>query len=137
MTAASACTSYAGIPLTHRNVSRSCTFITGHVQEDGALDIPWNTLSDKQQTVVFYMGVKSLPIIIQQLEQAGRSSQTPAALIRKGTRPDQEVYKGTLDSLSDLVKIHDIKPPTLIVIGDVVNIFDEKDLASVGYLSAK
>jgi len=80
MTAASACTSYAGIPLTHRNISRSCTFITGHVQEDGELDIPWNALSDEKQTVVFYMGVKTLPIIIEQLEKAGRSDQTPAAL---------------------------------------------------------
>ncbi len=135
MTAASACTSYAGIPLTHRNISRSCTFITGHVQEDGELDIPWNALSDEKQTVVFYMGVKTLPTIIEQLEKAGRSDQTPAALIRKGTRPDQEVYKGTLHSLNDLVKIHDIKPPTLIVIGEVVNVFDEKQLTNIGYVS--
>jgi uroporphyrin-III C-methyltransferase len=136
MTAASACTSYVGIPLTHRNVSRSCTFITGHVQENGQLDIPWNTLSDQQQTVVFYMGVKSLPIIIEQLEKAGRSVQTPAALIRKGTQPDQQVYKGTLHSLNDLVKTHEIKPPTLIVIGDVVNTFNENELQNVGYLAA-
>lgn len=135
ITAASACTSYVGIPLTHRSVSRSCTFITGHVQANGELDIPWNTLSDPQQTVVFYMGVKSLPIIIEQLEKAGRSNTTPAALIRKGTQPDQSVYKGTLHSLQQLVKTHDIKPPTLIVIGDVVNTFDEKQLKNVGYLA--
>ena len=59
MTAASACTSYAGIPLTHRQVAQSCTFITGNVQDNGALDLPWHTLSDSKQTVVFYMGVKS------------------------------------------------------------------------------
>ena len=135
MTAASACTSYVGIPLTHRNVSRSCTFITGHVQANGELDIPWNTLSDKQQTIVFYMGVKSLPTIIEQLEKAGRSNTTPAALIRKGTQPDQEVYKGTLHSLQDIVKAHDIKPPTLIIIGDVVNTFDQNQLKNVGYLA--
>lgn len=136
MTAASACTSYVGIPLTHRNVSRSCTFITGHVQEDGELDIPWNTLSDEKQTVVFYMGVKNLPTIVKQLELAGRSNQTPAALIRKGTQPDQQVIKGNLHSLNDLVKKHDIKPPTLIVIGDVVNVFNPEHLANLGYLSA-
>jgi uroporphyrin-III C-methyltransferase len=137
MTAASACTSYVGIPLTHRNVSRSTTFITGHVQENGELDIPWNTLSDKQQTVVFYMGVKTLPIIIDQLEQAGRSRTTPAALIRKGTRTDQEVYRGTLASLEKLVEQHNIKPPTLIVIGDVVDIFAPEQLTNIGYLSNK
>lgn len=136
ITAASACTSYVGIPLTHRSVSRSCTFITGHVQENGELDIPWNTLSDVQQTVVFYMGVKSLPIIIKQLEKAGRSDQTPAALIRKGTQPDQQVFIGTLHSLNDLVKKHKITPPTLIVIGDVVNTFDPEQLRNVGYLTA-
>lgn len=135
MTAASACTSYVGIPLTHRNVSRSCTFITGHVQANGELDIPWNTLSDPQQTVVFYMGVKSLPIIIEQLEKAGRSDTTPAALIRKGTQPDQAVFRGTLHSLQQLVQKHEIKPPTLIVIGDVVNAFDEAQLKNVGYLA--
>jgi uroporphyrin-III C-methyltransferase len=59
MTAASACTSYAGIPLTHRQVARSCTFITGNVQDNGALDLPWHTLNDAQQTIVFYMGIKS------------------------------------------------------------------------------
>ncbi|MGJ8690899.1 MAG: uroporphyrinogen-III C-methyltransferase [Thalassotalea sp.] len=135
MTAASACTSYVGIPLTHRKVSRSCTFITGHVQENGELDIPWNTLSDAQQTVVFYMGVKSLPNIIKQLEKAGRSDKTPAALIRKGTQPDQQVFTGTLHSLNDLVKENNIKPPTLIVIGDVVNTFSPTQLKNVGYLS--
>lgn len=136
MTAASACTSYVGIPLTHRNVARSCTFITGHIQECGKLDIPWQTLADKQQTVVFYMGVKNLPIIIEQLENAGRSSSTPAALIRKGTQPDQQVIKGTLHSLSELVATNHIKPPTLIVIGDVVNTFEDEQLKNVGYLAS-
>lgn len=137
MTAASACTSYAGIPLTHRQVSRSCTFITGHVQENGELDLPWHVLNDPQQTVVFYMGVKSLPIIIENLERAGRSSSTPAALIRKGTQPDQQVIKGTLHNLQELVEQNNIKPPTLIVIGDVVNTFNLDQLCHLGYLSTK
>lgn len=135
ITAASGCTSYTGIPLTHRNVARACTFITGHVQNDGALDLPWHILADKQQTVVFYMGVKSLPIIIEQLEKAGRSNQTPAAIIRKGTQPNQAVYKGTLDSLNDLVEKNNIKPPSLIVIGDVITTFKPEELTNIGYLS--
>ena len=135
MTAASACSSYVGIPLTHRKVARSCTFITGHVQENGELDLPWQTLNDKQQTVVFYMGVKSLPIIIEQLHKAGRDLSTPAALIRKGTQPDQQVFKGTLDNLVELVEKHQVKPPTLIMIGDVVNTFDSNHLNGLGYLT--
>lgn len=135
VTAASACTAYAGIPLTHRQVSRACTFITGHVKDCGELDLPWQTLNDSQQTVVFYMGVKSLAIIAKQLINAGRDKNTPAALIRKGTTPQQQVVKGYLSTLNDLVIEHKIKPPTLIVIGDVVNTFNQHQLANLGYLT--
>lgn len=134
MTAASACTSYAGIPLTHRKVARSCTFITGNVQDNGALDLPWHTLNDAEQTVVFYMGIKSLPIIIEQLIQAGRSEKTPAAIIHKGTHVDQQLVKGTLSTLAELVKLHKIKPPSLIVIGDVVGVFSSEQMHNLGYL---
>ena len=135
MTAASACTSFAGIPLTHRNVARSCTFITGHVQDNGALNLPWKTLNDKEQTIVFYMGIKSLPIITEQLINAGRDENTPAALIRNGSRADQQVIKGNLTNLTELVTLHNIKPPSLIVIGDVVDTFSSKQLTNLGYLS--
>jgi len=135
MTAASACTSYAGIPLTHRQVARSCTFITGNVQDNGALDLPWQTLSDAEQTIVFYMGIKSLPIIAKQLVNAGRCINTPAALIRKGTHANQQVLKGSLKTLESLVKIHNIKPPSLIVIGNVINTFADSQLQNLGYLT--
>ena len=136
MTAASACTSYVGIPLTHREVAQSCTLITGHVKDCGELALPWQTLNDAKQTVVFYMGVKSLPVIAKQLINAGRSPSTPAALIRKGTQPDQQVFRAPLNELEALVISKKITPPTLIVIGDVVNTFDEKHLKNLGYLSA-
>ncbi|PCI60090.1 MAG: uroporphyrinogen-III C-methyltransferase [Gammaproteobacteria bacterium] len=144
MTAASACTSYVGIPLTHRNISQSCTFITGHLQKRSSenieslepnTDLPWHILADAKQTVVFYMGVKNLPMIISEMIATGRSANTPAALIHKGTQKDQQVYKGKLAELNDLVVQHNIKPPTLIVIGDVVNVFDENNLKNIGYLS--
>lgn len=135
MTAASACTSYAGIPLTHRKVARSCTFITGNIQDNGALDLPWQTLNDDQQTIVFYMGIKSLPIIIEQLISAGRDKNTPAALIRKGTHIDQQVVKGTLYKLESLVKLHNIKPPSLIVIGNVIDVFSTQNMTNLGYFS--
>jgi uroporphyrin-III C-methyltransferase len=137
MTAASACTSYVGIPLTHRQVAQSCTFITGNVQNNGELSLPWHTLTDNKQTIVFYMGIKSLPIISEQLIKAGRIGSTPAALIYKGTNPEQHVYRGTLAGLNHLVELHNIKPPTLVIIGDVVNTFDEKHLINLGYLSPK
>ena len=136
MTAASACSSYAGIPLTHRKVSRSCTLITGHVQENGELDLPWHSLNDSEQTVVFYMGIKSLPIITEQLISAGRDAKTPAALIRNGTHQDQKIVHGDLHSLADLVKQHNIKPPTLVIIGDVVTTFSSEQLTNLGYLQA-
>ncbi|TYK65961.1 uroporphyrinogen-III C-methyltransferase [Colwellia echini] len=135
MTAASACTSYAGIPLTHRKVARSCTFITGNVQDNGALDLPWNALSDKEQTIVFYMGIKSLPRIIEEFIKAGRELDTPAAVIRKGTRQDQKVIKGNISNLTELVTKHNITPPSLIVIGDVVGIFPSEQLTNLGYLA--
>ena len=135
MTAASACTSYAGIPLTHRKVARSCTLITGNVQDNGALDLPWNTLNDAEQTIIFYMGIRSLPIITKQLIKAGRSAQTPAALIRKGTHQEQQIIRGSLITLESLVIFHDIKPPSLIIIGDVVDTFDAEKLTNLGYLT--
>lgn len=135
MTAASACTSYAGIPLTHREVARSCRFMTGNVQNNGELDLPWETLHNQKQTIVFYMGVKSLPIISEQLIKAGRLPHTPAALIHKGTNPEQKIYRGTLETLTEIVEKYQVKPPTLIVIGDVINTFDENQLAHMGYLA--
>ncbi len=137
ITAASACTSYAGIPLTHRHVARSCTFITGNLQDNGVLDLPWHTLNDAQQTIVFYMGIKSLPIIIEQLIAAGRSKNTPAALIHKGTHVDQQVVKGTLCNLEVLVKSHRIKPPSLIVIGNVIDVFATQQMSNLGYFAPK
>ncbi len=135
LTAASACSSYVGIPLTHREIAQSCTFITGHTQENGALNLPWHALKDAKQTVVFYMGIKSLPIIVEQLIKAGRAENTPAALIRKGTQINQQVFKAPLNKLAQLVENKNIKPPTLIIIGDVVNTFNDEQLTGLGYLS--
>ncbi|AZQ84705.1 uroporphyrinogen-III C-methyltransferase [Colwellia sp. Arc7-635] len=137
ITAASGCTTYAGIPLTHRGVAQGCTFITGHMQNDGQLNLPWQSLSCGSQTVVFYMGINTLPSITEQLIKHGRDANTPAALIRKGTQPDQQIFRGTLSSLADLVVKHKITPPTLIVIGDVVNQLTDTALAKPGFLDAK
>jgi len=136
ITAASGCTTYAGIPLTHRGVAQGCTFITGHIQNDGQLNLPWQSLSSSSQTVVFYMGINTLPIIATELVKHGRAANTPAALIYKGTQPEQKVFRGQLDTLEQLVIKHHIKPPTLIVIGDVVNQLTEQQLSTPGFLKA-
>ena len=136
ITAASACTTYAGIPLTHRGVAQGCTFITGHLQNDGKLNLPWQSLTSDAQTVVFYMGINALPTISKELIAHGRAASTPAALIRNGTRENQEVYRGTLGTLTDLVAKHQIKPPALIVIGNVVDQFDRRQVGQMGYLKS-
>lgn len=136
ITAASGCTTYAGIPLTHRGVAQGCTFITGHIQNDGHLNLPWESLTSSAQTVVFYMGINTLPKIAEQLVKHGRAGNTPAALIYKGTQPEQQVYRGQIDTLEKLVIEHNIKPPTLIVIGDVVNQLTENQLSTPGFLQA-
>jgi len=137
ITAASGCTTYAGIPLTHRGVAQGCTFITGHMQNDGQLNLPWQSLSCSSQTVVFYMGINTLASITEQLIKHGRDANTPAALIRKGTQPDQQIFRGNIASLADLVVKHKITPPTLIVIGDVVNQLTDTTLTKPGFLDAK
>jgi len=137
VTAASGCTTYAGIPLTHRGVAQGCTFITGHMQNNGQLNLPWQSLTSPTQTVVFYMGINTLPKITEQLVKHGRDINTPAALIRKGTQPEQRTYRGTIGNLAELVKKHNITPPTLIVIGDVVNQLTTKQLTTPGFLDAK
>lgn len=136
ITAASGCTTFAGIPLTHRGVALGCTFITGHLQNNGQLNLPWQSLQEKTQTVVFYMGLNTLPIITEKLVEHGRSEATPAALIRCGTQPQQQVFRGTLGNLSELVERHNITPPTLIVVGDVVNQLTSESLSTPGLLQA-
>ncbi len=137
ITAASGCTTYAGIPLTHRGVAQGCSFITGHLQNDGQLNLPWQSLSGNTQTVVFYMGVNTLARITEKLLEYGRDANTPAALIRNGTQPDQQIFRGQISSLADLVVEHKITPPTLIVIGDVVNQLTDTALATPGFIDAK
>ena len=136
ITAASGCTTYAGIPLTHRGVAQGCTFITGHIQNNGQLNLPWSSLCSETQTVVFYMGINTLPKIAEELIAHGRNASTPAALIRKGTQPEQQTYRGTIGNLAELVEKHNITPPTLIVIGDVVNQLTSKQLTTPGFLDA-
>lgn len=121
ITAASGCAAYAGIPLTHRDYAQSVRFVTGHLK-DGSIDLPWDDLVNKQQTLVFYMGLVGLPVICDQLINHGRDGKTPIALVQQGTTLKQRVYVGTLDTMAEKISALNIKPPTLLIIGDVVRL---------------
>ncbi len=121
ITAAAGCASYAGIPLTHREYSQAVIFATGHLQ-DGSVDLNWQMLAHRNQTLVFYMGLQGLQQICSNLKQHGLDAATPAALVMQGTTANQKVIVGDLDSLPELVQRHGVKPPTLVIIGDVVRL---------------
>ena len=120
ITAASGCASYAGIPLTHRDYAQSCVFVTGHLKEDGSLNLNWAMLAQPHQTVVFYMGLYTLSIICNKLIEHGLDAHTPAALVEQGTTVQQQVYLGDLLTLPRYT--HQAKPPTLIIVGEVVKL---------------
>ena len=119
ITAASGCSAYAGIPLTHRDHAQSVRFVTGHLK-DGSADLPWQELIAPSQTLVFYMGLVGLPTICAQLIAHGRAASTPAALVQQGTTSNQRVFTGTLGNLPDLVARHEVHAPTLVIVGEVV-----------------
>ncbi len=119
ITAASGCTSYAGIPLTHRKVSQGCTFVTAQAATE--LAVNWASLAAVNHTLVFYMGLSQLPMISQQLTQHGLAGDTPAALIENGTQSVQRVLTSTVSALAEQAKQQQFVSPTLIVIGEVVN----------------
>jgi uroporphyrin-III C-methyltransferase/precorrin-2 dehydrogenase/sirohydrochlorin ferrochelatase len=124
ITAASGCASYAGIPLTHRDYAQSVTFVTGHLK-DGTMNLNWSQLAQPGQTVVFYMGLVGLPIIVRELTAHGVSPQMPVALIQQGTTHMQRVYSGTLENILDVVEGDPPKPPTLVIVGEVVRLRDK------------
>ena len=124
ITAANGCSSYAGIPLTHRDYAQSCVFVTGHLK-DGSVDLNWKALAQPHQTVVFYMGLHGAPTLCREMVAHGLPASTPVALVEQGTTPQQRVFTATLDSLVDVIKNEDIKPPTLIIVGEVVKLHDK------------
>ncbi|WP_236183238.1 siroheme synthase CysG [Pseudomonas juntendi] len=124
ITAASGCSAYGGIPLTHRDHAQSVRFVTGHLK-DGTSNLPWNDLVAPSQTLVFYMGLVGLPTICAELIRHGRAASTPAALVQQGTTPNQRVFTGTLADLPELVAQHEVHAPTLVIVGEVVQLRDK------------
>jgi len=124
ITAAMGCAAYAGIPLTHREYAQACIYVTGHLQ-DGTINLNWEMLAHPQQTIVIYMGLQGVQIICDQLVSHGLPAATPAALIMQGTTPNQRVLIGDLKTLPELVNTNEIKPPTLIIVGEVVKLHEK------------
>ncbi len=123
VSSAIAAPAYAGIPLTHRLLSSSFAVIPGY--EDATKKestIEWAKLATGVGTLVFLMGVKNIDVITEKLIENGRSPDTPVAVIRWGTRPDQKTVIGTLKNIVEQVKEKHIKPPAVMVVGDVVKL---------------
>lgn len=121
ITAASGVSTYAGIPLTHRDYAQSCVFVTGHLK-DNSMDLDWEMLARPKQTIVVYMGLQGLEILCAQLIKHGLPAITPAAIVQQGTTPKQKVICGNLSSLPDNPEVKTLHAPTLIIIGGVVSL---------------
>lgn len=120
VTSALGAAAYAGIPLTHRDFSRACTFLTGHEPEE----IDWSRYAGSD-TLVLFMAVMSFGAIGERLVAAGRPADTPAAAIRWATRGDQQIVGATIGTLVTEMEAHALRPPALIVVGDVVGLHEE------------
>ncbi|MGR5295651.1 uroporphyrinogen-III C-methyltransferase [Vibrio mediterranei] len=122
ITAAAGATAYAGIPLTHRDHAQSVQFITGHVQKDGR-EIEWSSLAQSNNTLVFYMGLKQSGRITDKLITHGLDESTPCAVIENGTRKEQRVFQGPLNTLP--IMASEAESPALIVVGSVTQLHDK------------
>lgn len=131
ITAGIAAPAYAGIPVTHRGYSSSVTFVTGH-ESAGKYrpNVDWQAIARASETIVVYMGVHNLPNITRSLIAAGLTSDTPVALIRWGTRPEQEELTGTLEDIVRKVEESGFQAPAIAIIGRVVSLQPQLALTS-------
>lgn len=134
ITAASGASCYAGIPLTHRDYAQSCVFVTGH-RKTGGLDLEWQALSRPKQTLVIYMGLLQVGEICRLLQEHGMPASTLVAVIERATTARQQVVCGTLSTIAQDCVRHGARPPSLIIVGEVVRLhrqlrwFDATDSA--------
>ena len=128
VTSATAAATYAGIPITHRDFTASVAFVTGH--EDPTKDksnIDWSKLATGTGTLVVYMGIKNLPTIVENLIKHGRPPETPVAVVRWASTPEQQSVVGTLETIADVVADAELKAPALIIVGGVVGLRETID----------
>jgi uroporphyrin-III C-methyltransferase / precorrin-2 dehydrogenase / sirohydrochlorin ferrochelatase len=123
ITSAAGASNYAGIPLTHRDYAQSVTFVTGHLKNDSC-DLNWKSLAQPHQTLVIYMGLSAIKTIRENLIEHGLASTTPVAIVQNATRADQKIVIGDLTSIDKKVKDAGIVSPALIMVGEVINLYD-------------
>jgi len=124
ITASAGCGAYAGIPLTHRGFVTGVRFVTGHCREGQHLDLNWKSLADPNTTLVIYMGLINIEKISKELIAAGLPADMPAAGIERGTTPDQRTVVTTLERLPECIERAQLKAPSLLIIGKVVELSD-------------
>lgn len=122
ITAAMGCAASTGIPLTHRSLAQSVRFVTGHGAQ-GEPDVDWRALAEARQTLVFYMGIANSETISHQLMAHGLPGTTPVAVIERGTRPEQRVLTGRLETLADMILTGQVQTPALLIVGEVVGMY--------------
>lgn len=127
ITSATACSTYAGIPLTHRGLATGMRVVTGHCRSNMPLDLNWGSLADPDTTLVVYMGLAHLQEISDKLIQAGLAADTPVAAIENGTTPRQRLCISTLVEIPQETTKRNFVTPTLIIIGRVVTLSTELD----------
>jgi uroporphyrin-III C-methyltransferase/precorrin-2 dehydrogenase/sirohydrochlorin ferrochelatase len=129
ITAALGAAASASVPLTHRRLAQSVTFVTGHQAEAAATD--WRFFSDPSHTVVFYMGVAQLEGILARLRAAGAQASHPVAIIERATLPGQRVLRGTLADIAASARRSQIGPPALLLVGAVAALAGADDLSAL------
>lgn len=140
VSAGHAVAAYAGIPLTHRGLASSVAFVTGHECAGSPRSVRWDALAHAVDTLVVFMGASRLPQIVERLLSAGRAPETPIAIIECGTHAHQRVRVATLGTIRAHVAAEPVRPPALIVIGEVVTLreqlawFEERALAAQAVL---
>jgi uroporphyrin-III C-methyltransferase/precorrin-2 dehydrogenase/sirohydrochlorin ferrochelatase/uroporphyrin-III C-methyltransferase len=127
VTAAAGCSSYSGIPLTHRGLNHGVRFITGHAKNNEDLCIDWSKVADPDCTLVIYMGLGNLDTICSELIRAGLPAGTPAAAIHGGSTPRQQKVIASLADLAIEVDRAGLQSPVTTIVGDVVSLSDELD----------
>ena len=122
VSAATACSAYLGVPLTHRGLAHSVRYITGHQQKGEAVTLDWQGLANPETTLVSYMGLANIAMISEELMKHGLDADTPSAAIQDGTTANQRTCFCSLQQLAEKMKTLEFKSPTLIIIGQVVSL---------------
>lgn len=114
---------YSGIPLTHRKYGSTVAFVTGHEDPDKKTpEVRWEKLLQAVDTVVIYMGTEKLNIIIEKINTGNSNAKTPVAIIQNGTLKNQKIIKGTLEDIVEIARKSKVKPPAIVIIGNIVKL---------------